>query len=1068
MSIYGSKLARFHSEDSFQIMEGLGGYDAHDFVKPEELTELFFCGICQGVARDLVETKCGHIYCEQCLLAWTRTRNECPIDRQPLDGDHSVYPVESMRRFINQKPVKCPNRNVGCKASLTVQQLEFHVDFECEYQKAIQFKKLEDFPDEHEYGKYLQRVLRFGMLVRCVNVSEKVEEGDFGMFLKFQSGDLPIQVRWSDFGHRRWVRYRDVEVYNDRDDKKLMNLQIEHENILMEKLQPGMKVMAIRSFQSTPQGDVGTFITRNNKYPPVQVQWESLGRNSWVVWNSIEIIQGLSKPEIQERRLLSHPMRSLRVAKIEEEKLNGPSSDNEFKSIADFDSEVEYSEYMKRVLVSNNSMVRTSRTFAKVKENDLGLYIQHNSSYPPCQIRWKDFGHARWFFWRDLELIKGDEDDRNQLIAELGHERLIKRSLKPGSIVMAVSPFLSVPQGTLGEFIEHNEKYPPCKIRWNYHGKELWVLWKDIVDVTGFADEKVKAIRRKHTNKLIAERPYLSIAATQCECTRISQTVSRDAHCGLAHCRANYKSLADFDSEFEYATFMMSRVNDETWLQSVFSEDRVSQGDIGLFVSFNYSYPPCQVYWKDFRHTRWFYWRDVRMIPPPEAFIEDKVKAEMAHAQHLRDSLQPGMKVIAKEPFLGIPQGAIGTYVETSDNYPPCKVDWEELGMSHWVTWSGIDLLRGDEDDDEISTIRRTHLEEMLESVEELSDDAQMTLKTVRDFNSEFEFAKFIQQSAEHQSVVVQLLEDSQEVSAGDIGVFLEFSERHPPCKVRWRQLGVSKWVYWRHLGVIKDGEDERKVMDEIIEDEMKLKERIHPGSHVMAIKSLGQVHQGQIGTVIEWDDGAIFDFKVKWQGISEPLGISLGSIECIDGLDDFEVEFLKHKYKPYHTDFACEYDHFLYLKDFFTVGGFVRDQSGDIGMIVSTTQELSVRWLSKGLSKQERWTDLVADQPSVQERGMLERDMRNESILRRIVNEQGSVEVVSLVDTGKAKAGELGRVFAKDVEMFLYERCLVRWYNGHGDSEMVPWNSISVSINQTEDESPRLPLSKRFRKNRR
>ncbi|GBP76401.1 E3 ubiquitin-protein ligase RNF4 [Eumeta japonica] len=51
------------------------------------------CPICQDkLSKKLVSTKCGHVFCQRCLLTWLNTQNNCPTCRRRL-GKRSAYHV---------------------------------------------------------------------------------------------------------------------------------------------------------------------------------------------------------------------------------------------------------------------------------------------------------------------------------------------------------------------------------------------------------------------------------------------------------------------------------------------------------------------------------------------------------------------------------------------------------------------------------------------------------------------------------------------------------------------------------------------------------------------------------------------------------------------------------------------------------------------------------------------------------------------------------------------------------------------------------------------------------------
>jgi hypothetical protein len=52
--------------------------------------------------------------------------------------------------------------------------------------------------------------------------------------------------------------------------------------------------------------------------------------------------------------------------------------------------------------------------------------------------------------------------------------------LQPGMRVRAVRAYEVVAQGDEGDFVQHNQGYPPCQILWEGYGSTYWLFWRDI------------------------------------------------------------------------------------------------------------------------------------------------------------------------------------------------------------------------------------------------------------------------------------------------------------------------------------------------------------------------------------------------------------------------------------------------------------------------------------------------------------------------------------------------------------------------------------------------------------
>ena len=67
-------------------------YKTRMFISAEELTQLFRniiftptsgeCTVCYDVTDKALKTRCGHVFCEECLNRWTTTNVTCPMCRK--------------------------------------------------------------------------------------------------------------------------------------------------------------------------------------------------------------------------------------------------------------------------------------------------------------------------------------------------------------------------------------------------------------------------------------------------------------------------------------------------------------------------------------------------------------------------------------------------------------------------------------------------------------------------------------------------------------------------------------------------------------------------------------------------------------------------------------------------------------------------------------------------------------------------------------------------------------------------------------------------------------------------
>ncbi|XP_069464981.1 cullin-9 isoform X2 [Ambystoma mexicanum] len=82
------------------------------------------------------------------------------------------------------------------------------------------------------------------------------------------------------------------------------------------------------------------------------------------------------------------------------------------------------------------------------------------------------------------------------------------------------------------------------------------------------------------------------------------------------------------------------------------------------------------------------------------------------------------------------------------------------------------------------------------------------------DFASRSSYVDYVQETLKP-GLVVRMLEDYDEVSAGDEGVFLQSNNGMPPVQILWQSTGRPYWVHWHMVEIIASGEQrDEKVQD--------------------------------------------------------------------------------------------------------------------------------------------------------------------------------------------------------------------------------------------------------------
>jgi len=76
-----------------------------------------------------------------------------------------------------------------------------------------------------------------------------------------------------------------------------------------------------------------------------------------------------------------------------------------WKYLYDFNNAFEYTKYCKDCL-KPGMLVMAVRQYEKVQEGELGEFVQSNDGFPPCQVKWRDYGDTYWylvFVYREID-----------------------------------------------------------------------------------------------------------------------------------------------------------------------------------------------------------------------------------------------------------------------------------------------------------------------------------------------------------------------------------------------------------------------------------------------------------------------------------------------------------------------------------------------------------------------------------------------------------------------------------------------------------------------------------------
>lgn len=92
----------------------------------------FECPICFQLIENVVETKCGHLFCKKCLKTHLQNKEKCPICRKDVyDEDYHVSSF--MDRKIKSIELHCPHKKEGCLFKNEYSLVLEHTNSKCEF-----------------------------------------------------------------------------------------------------------------------------------------------------------------------------------------------------------------------------------------------------------------------------------------------------------------------------------------------------------------------------------------------------------------------------------------------------------------------------------------------------------------------------------------------------------------------------------------------------------------------------------------------------------------------------------------------------------------------------------------------------------------------------------------------------------------------------------------------------------------------------------------------------------------------------------------------------------------------
>lgn len=101
-----------------------------------QVDEDLICPICNKVLETPSSSRCGHIFCDQCLGKATEKCIDCPKCGQaltPIANDAEKEAEELLAARLGKLSIRCTHQSHGCTAVLAWLDLDQHAENECQY-----------------------------------------------------------------------------------------------------------------------------------------------------------------------------------------------------------------------------------------------------------------------------------------------------------------------------------------------------------------------------------------------------------------------------------------------------------------------------------------------------------------------------------------------------------------------------------------------------------------------------------------------------------------------------------------------------------------------------------------------------------------------------------------------------------------------------------------------------------------------------------------------------------------------------------------------------------------------
>jgi len=119
------------------------------FVNLNGVSRFLYCPICEDIFDNPVRLRCGHTFCQLCLLRWAQQKNDCPLCRKIFQMKDIQFDLIGLN-MVNELEVYCINK--GCPTQCKLSQLNEHL-YNCYFDP----EKMPQYIKDVVYDKTIQK-----------------------------------------------------------------------------------------------------------------------------------------------------------------------------------------------------------------------------------------------------------------------------------------------------------------------------------------------------------------------------------------------------------------------------------------------------------------------------------------------------------------------------------------------------------------------------------------------------------------------------------------------------------------------------------------------------------------------------------------------------------------------------------------------------------------------------------------------------------------------------------------------------------------------------------------------